>query len=303
MSWLEVDAEFGLPEGAEDPKVGEPFTLIVTAKHEPGGIALLPSPLELGDAVAEREASRKHTRTTEGEVEIDRYELTLLAFDRGIVSIPEIPLALGSTTAATPAMEISIASGFSGEELAVVSSTEAEAAQVLEQMTAQNPPAQQVLVPDYTLFWVIGVVALLGIAVFVARALANRREAAKPPPPPPPPRPAHEIALERLAALRQADYLESGAHKTFYTELSATMRAYAGDRWKFDSLELTVDELVDLLRDREGLDLTKMTHLLQLADQVKYAKFVPTKRDGDALLDDAEALVAQTKEQPPEVTP
>jgi hypothetical protein len=294
---FEVEAAFSLARDAPDPKVGEPFKLIVTARHEPGSIALLPSPLELGGAVAEREAARVHTRSTEGGVQIDRYELELLAFERGIVTIPPIPLAVGSTTAETAALEITIASGFEGEELAAVTSTQPEAMGVLENLTAKDPPAQQVMVPDYTLFWVVGSILVVGLGLWIARVVSRRREAAKPPPPPPPPRPAHEIALERLAEIRSADHLSTGAHKVFYTELSSTMRAYAGDRWSFDSLDLTVDELVDVLREKktDGLDLTKMTHLLQLSDQVKFAKFVPTKADGDALLDDAVALVEATK--------
>ncbi|MEQ9502869.1 MAG: hypothetical protein RIT81_38725 [Deltaproteobacteria bacterium] len=296
---LEVEADFAIEEGREVVKIGEPFKFVVIAKHPPGGIALLPSPLDLGSAVEERASARQHLRSVEGDLEIDRYELELIAFDRGLVTIPSIPLALGATTAATAPMELTIESGFEGEELAAVSSTEAEAMQALETLVAQNPPPQAVMVDDWTLFWVLGAVLLLGLVLWAARVVAKRREAAKPAPPPPPPRPAHEIALEALTALRSAAHLERGDHKTFYSELSAILRAYAGGRWSFDSLDLTVDELIDILRARktDGLDLEKMTHLLRLADEVKYAKFVPSPKDGEVLLDDAVGLVNATRTQ------
>lgn len=297
-SGLEVEADFALEEGREVVRIGEPFKFVVTARHAPGGIALLPSPLDLGSAVEER--SRKHARSVAGDVEVDRYELELIAFDIGLVTIPSIPLALGSTTAATAPMELTIESGFEGEALAVASSTQAEAMQQLETLAAQNPPPQKMMVDDWTLFWVLGVVMVLGIAVWIARAVAAQREAEKPAPPPPPPRPAHEIALEALATLRTTDHLARGDHKTFYTELSAIVRAYAGGRWSFDSLDLTVDELTDILRGRrtDGLDLEKMTHLLRLADEVKFAKFTPSTKDGEVLLDDAVHLVESTRPRP-----
>jgi hypothetical protein len=156
------------------------------------------------------------------------------------------------------------------------------------------------MVDDWTLFWVLGGVVLLGLALWVARMIAARRDAAKPAPPPPPPRPAHEVALEALASLRKSDHLARGDHKTFYTELSSILRAYAGGRWSFDSLDLTVDELLDILRVRrtEGLDLDRIQHLLRLADEVKYAKFTPSTKDGEVLLDDAQQLVEATRPTP-----
>lgn len=294
---LEVEADFLLEEGREEVRVGEPFSFVVVAKHAPGGVALLPSPLELGDAVAERVTARRHERTTEGGVQTDRYVLELLAFERGLVTIPAIPLALGSTTAETAPMEISIASGFEGEALEAMSSTQAEALQALETLAAQNGAPLAVMVDDWTLLWVIGAVLLLVVALLVARGIARRRRENVPAPPPPPPRPAHELAEEALARLRSSDYLVRGEHKAFYTELSAIMRAYAGGRWSFDSLDLTIDELVEILRQRrtDGLDLPKMTHLLRLADEVKFAKFAPSADDGAQHLDDAAELVAQTR--------
>ena len=280
--------------------MGQPFEVVITARHAPGGIALLPEALELGEEVAERRSARRHVRTLEGGVETDRYTVELLAFEAGLVTVPAIPLALGATVAETPALELTVETGFAPEELEIATSTQPEALGALESLAAADPRPQDVPVPDYTLFWVLGAVLLLGLAVLGARAWSRRERRARPSPPPPPPRPAHEVALERLAALRRDNPLADGDAKSFYTELSAILRAYAGGRYGFESLELTVDELIAELNHHrtDGLDNLKLRHFLQLADQVKFAKMVPSRSEGEEALDGAVALVEASRPRP-----
>lgn len=300
---LLVEARLVLPDGGL-PKVGVPFTLVIEARHAPGAIALLPESLGLPGELAERPAARRHTRSVEGSVEIDRYELELLGFDPGEQLIPEIPLACSGTVAKTKPVSVQIDTGFSEAELPIATSTQAEAMAELEKMAAQDAPPLPVYVADHRpafalLFLIIAAVTLWA----VQRHLKARALRPIPGPPPPPPRPAHEVALEALAALEAAGHLAAGRHKAFYSQLSEVMRAWAGARYDFVSLDLTVPELMEALsqKERPGLEAPRLERLLTLADLVKFAKFTPTVADGEGALVDARAIIGATR--PAEPTP
>jgi hypothetical protein len=163
-------------------------------------------------------------------------------------------------------------------------------------MAAPDPMPEVIVGPDYALIWVLGGLAIAGLLALVAVKLFKRakmRPAAEPPPPPP--RPAHEVALEKLAALGDP---KEEALKEFFTAISEILREYAGGRYRFDSLELTVDELMDALaaRKTEGLDRERLRNLLVRADLVKFAKYRPTVAEGKESFELARAIVEATKE-------
>lgn len=296
---IEVRAEL---ETQDQPLgVGEPFRVSIEARHPAGGMALLPEPLELGTALAERRSARKHERRTEDGLEVDRYSLELIAFESGPQTLPAIPLAFGSTQAATRPIELVIASGLAEDEQAVAGATIAEALAELEQMAAANPNPRAIEVRDLRPVWVIGGLLLLGLfgaALFTW--LRRREKRVVPPPPPPPPRPAGEVALERLEALQRAAYLSRGEHKSFHVELSEILRGYTGARWGFDSLELTTAELMLELdaRSTPGLDRARLREILVLTDLVKFAKLQPAIEESERALAASFELVRSTAPRP-----
>jgi hypothetical protein len=148
---------------------------------------------------------------------------------------------------------------------------------------------------------VLGGLVLALCTFFLVRALAKRkRSILVAQAPAPPPRPAHEVALERLEALRRAGHLDRGEHKDFYIELSEVLRAYAGGRYGFESIELTVAELIDALRLHEtpGLDLLQLKRILDEADLVKFAKYLPGDVAAQTALNGAFELVERTRPRP-----
>ncbi len=297
---LSIAAELVLPGDASvTVGVGEPFWLSIEARHAPGRIALLPQAIELGKSIGERTGARLHERTQVGGDEIDHYRLELIAFDPGDLTVPAIPLALGSTTAKTPELAVSVASGFSGDEQKVAASTLTQAIPELEKLAAQDPAPQAITGPDYTILWAGGAVLFVAIAAYVIlKVLKARRDRPVPAPPPPPPRPAHEVAFERLDALAAAGHPRDGALKEFFTELSEILREYTGGRYGFDSLDLTVDELMDALGERR---VDGLRDLLARADLVKFAKYRPTRDEAVEAFDQARAIVEATR--PKEATP
>jgi hypothetical protein len=296
--WLDVSAHLVLPENKRTIGVGEPFKLVIEARHSPGGVALLPERLELSEELAERPSARKHERTVGADAEVDRYELELLAFEAGPRPIPAIPLALGSTSAATPRLEVEVATTFTEEQLPVATSTLAEAAPEVEKLAAPTPPPEPVMVEDYTAAWVVGALLLAALlAALLYRSLMRRRASPTAEPPPPPPRPAHEVALEALRRLEASGHLAGGRHKELFAELSTILRAYVGGRYGFDSLELTQEELLAMLmrRDTPGLDVDALAEVLERADLVKFAKYEASPSEGRDALARAFGLVEASR--------
>jgi hypothetical protein len=313
--WLDVSARLELPSppaaadaGAlvpapqlapeqPDLEVGAPFHLVIEARHPPGGVALLAESIDLGEAFGERRSARSHQRDRSEGAEIDRYRLELVAFEAGLHQLPSVPLAFGSTQAATAPIDVLVGSNLAGDAAIVAAATVAEAIAELEKFAAQNPAPQAIYVPDRRPLWIAAGLVALALAAFAALAL-RRRLAARPAfvPPPPPPRPAHLVALERLDALAKRQLLEAGEHKAFHVELSEILRAWAGARYGFDSVELTVAELMTELEERvpEGLDRPGLRRILETSDWVKFAKLEIAAEESRALLGSAAAIVEAT---------
>lgn len=274
-------------------QIGTPFRLVIEARHAPGEIALLPETLELGPSLGERTFARQHLRRQEDEAEVDIYRLELVPFEAGEITIPAIPLALGATVADTPALVLTVETTLTKDERPIATSTQPAAIAALEQMAAPDPPARRVEVFDPTLLWVILATAVIGLLAYL---VLRRRPAAPASPanlPPRPARPAHEIARDALQALGAKDLMAKGEFKQHYTELSMILRIYVGNRYDFESIELTLDELLNALRGRASkeLEVDTLMAVLVAADHVKFAKRIPDLGDGHEDLERAHRIV------------
>ncbi|MBK8014378.1 MAG: hypothetical protein IPK13_23900 [Deltaproteobacteria bacterium] len=280
--------------------VGKPFVLAIEVTHEPGFIALLPTSLDLGPSIGERTSARKHSRrSAEDARETDAYRLELIAFESGTMTIPAIPFAVGSTTAATSPLEVEVSTNFRPDEMPVATSTRPEAMAELEKMAAPNPAPASVRVSDFTLLYaLLGLLTLVAIFLMLRRWVRLRHRQDKNPRPEdaPPPPPAHDEALRRLKAL--ADLQAEIDDKAFFVEISRIVRTYLGRRYRFDSLELTLDELLEILAQapRPNLDMKRLKNLLSDADLVKFAKYIPERDERTSALNAAFGLVEATKQ-------
>jgi hypothetical protein len=152
---------------------------------------------------------------------------------------------------------------------------------------------------NWLLIWVLvglGVVVIaVGGTLLIVSRLKPRTEA-----PGPPPRPAHELALEELKKLAGSNLDKEGQFALYYTELSSILRNYLGNRWGFDSMDLTSTELCQRL---ESVTIAhehfqEVALLLDELDLVKFAKVIPSQTRCDADVNRAEALVLATMERP-----
>jgi len=113
-------------------------------------------------------------------------------------------------------------------------------------------------------------------------------------------KPAHLIAHEALAALRQKDYVSLGRIKEYYEELSLIVRCYLENRFNFKAPEMTTEEFLSAAEDSDKLSNEHRKLLrgfLTHCDLVKFAKYGPSKDEMNASIESAEKLIDQTKDE------
>ena len=112
-----------------------------------------------------------------------------------------------------------------------------------------------------------------------------------------PPRPAHIIALEELALLKEKRLWQQGLTKQYYSELTEILRRYFENRYGMTALEETTDEIMHDLRSHLHAESLcgDAGRILRQADLVKFAKFLPPISEHEESLITAYNLVDKTK--------
>jgi hypothetical protein len=144
----------------------------------------------------------------------------------------------------------------------------------------------------------LGIVVLAGaIAYFGYRYWKKRKQQAKGEVYVLPPRPAHTIALEELAVLKEKRLWQQGLIKQYYSEVSEIVRRYIENRFRLMALEQTTDEIMYGLKrlHLKPMVSSKMETLLQLSDLVKFAKYQPGLSEHEEILTMAFDIVETTK--------
>ena len=146
------------------------------------------------------------------------------------------------------------------------------------------------------IYIILGIVAAIALILFIIIILQKRRkikEVAIPS------IPAHEIAYEALKKLMGKEYLSTGKVQEFYFELSNIARHYIEDRFKLKAPEMTTEEFLTTLKKSEVLNSEQKSlvkDFLSHCDMVKFAKYLPQKKEIDSSYESAKNLVDQTKE-------
>lgn len=113
----------------------------------------------------------------------------------------------------------------------------------------------------------------------------------------PPPRPAHLIALEELAVLKEKRLWQQGLIKQYYSAVTEVVRRYFENRYSIMALEQTTDEIMEALRQhRHAETIWEETELiLRRADLVKFAKQQPGIPEHEEMLTVVYDIVDKTK--------
>lgn len=147
------------------------------------------------------------------------------------------------------------------------------------------------------IFALVGIL-LVGVAFLIYYAVMRiKPEVKKPSAPPPPPLPADEIALAKLKLIVSKEYLKRGDVESYYIEISEVVREFFGNLYKFDSVEMTSDELLETLAaiPTPGLDIRRLKSFLNHTDTVKFSELAPTAEECSQTLDDAYFFVMNCK--------
>lgn len=168
----------------------------------------------------------------------------------------------------------------------------------------KSPKKPAGLPPSYQYLWfLLGGLVLLAIVYWLVKLIKEKyrsnaaagleQDLAKM-------EPAHLIALRRLEDLKEERLLEAGEYKLFYDRLSEITREYMENRFKIKALEMTTEEFLISLGNKEFLNQTQkkaVAEFLQYSDLVKFAKHQPVKEDGERALAIIHSLIEETKEE------
>lgn len=152
--------------------------------------------------------------------------------------------------------------------------------------------------------WVLLALAIAGVGIggyylitFIRKRYSNDSEELKSTEPL---RPADEVALEKLDAIREEKIWQTGQVKEYHTQLTDVIREYIARRFDVSSVEQTSDETLTamrpLLNDRREL-YDQLRKMLQLADLVKFAKWTATLDENEMSLRSAYTFVKETSVQ------
>lgn len=111
-----------------------------------------------------------------------------------------------------------------------------------------------------------------------------------------PKEPAHIVALRELDKYRGKDMWAPQRQKAFYSGITDALREYMSERYGVGAMEMTTAEIFEDMKrtDAPAELLAEVRQLFELADFVKFAKFVASDEENAAALPVAVRFVTQT---------
>lgn len=222
-----------------------------------------------------------------------RKDLTIVAWQDGVYYIPPVNFSLNNagatSTRATNRLTLLVASPIS--ESAVPDTIQIAPIKDIELETWQFSDFLPIV------YILAGIAALIFLVFWITNYLQRKKEG--PIAEPEIIRPAHEIAFEKLSALKAAELWQKGQVKQYQSQLTYIIREYIENRFDKPALESTTGEI---LRDLKSVNfpenlVPKMREMLQLADMVKFAKANPPEEMHERLMAFAEEIVMLTKQE------
>lgn len=246
--------------------VGDEIPLTLTLRYAKELSVALPNITTLGPFTVKK---LEKTSTLEGDEIVQSLFFTLTTFSVGETTIPSVRVDFrrpDGTVGSVVSQEIPVR----------IRSVLDDAIQDIR----EAKPPMRIMERNYTLLWIAGVAAALGLAAVMLIRSLRRHEALRQQIPVAPRSPA-EIALQHLESLAGAGLLEKGLWKEYYSRISDVLRRYIEARKSFAAMEMTTAEIFRALKSpsTESSPLGLLRAVLEESDLVKFAKFVPN-RDG-----------------------
>lgn len=108
--------------------------------------------------------------------------------------------------------------------------------------------------------------------------------------------PPHQVALQEMERIKGEKSWQKEDVKQYYTELTDALRVYMHDRFGFDAMEMTSDEIIDKLNEQPDKEwIPELRDLFTMSDLVKFAKYKPLINENDMNLINAIDFINKTK--------
>lgn len=270
-------------------QIGEQITYSISVETDSTDLVVFPEgqtfvPLEMVESY-----DTDTTRMQDRHRLVKKYALT--QFDSGSYTIPQQRVLVNEDPYFTDSLQVEVAT-------VVVDTT--------KQQMYPIKPAMEVpggfKIPEWV-WWLLGILVVLGVAYYFFRRKKKKEEAAKQLPP-------YERALFELQQLDESQLLEKRETKEYYSKLTEAVRRYLEDDVHLRALESTTSELIHYLEtkmeagelklSRQTIDDLKV--ILQRADLAKFANSRPdiftAKEDRSKI----EHVIKDTKAAIPEPT-
>ena len=223
----------------------------------------------------------------DGRVQYDQY-LTLTSFEDSLFYIAPLPFVSGDDTVWSDGLTLNVVQPFEMD--------------TTDMAITDIKGVYKAPIWWWGIFrWVLLAVLLAGVGVagyYLITYLQRRKlEEAGNEVVTEPLRPAEEVALEKLDAIKEKKIWQQGQVKEYYTQLTDVVREYIARRFEVSSVEQTSDETLrdirPLLCERKDL-YDQLRKMLTLADLVKFAKWSTTPDENELSLRNAYTFVKET---------
>lgn len=109
--------------------------------------------------------------------------------------------------------------------------------------------------------------------------------------------PAHQRALTAIEKIKEEHMQQSEDQKSYYTQLTDTLRKYIQERFGFNAMEMTSSEIIERLQQNGNpVMISELRELFATADLVKFAKYSTLINENDLNLVNAVHFIDETKQ-------
>ena len=109
--------------------------------------------------------------------------------------------------------------------------------------------------------------------------------------------PPHTVAMQRIERIKEEKIAHLDDSKEYYTQLTDTLRQYIDERYGFNAMEMTSDEIIARLSEVDDPQaIEELKELFQTADLVKFAKYNTLVGERDRNLLSAIEFINTTKQ-------
>ena len=295
-----VPPEVSAAASPSSVRLGDRFTLFITAVYEAGGEVNLREPIDIGggfEVVKKRVAADKTRPDAKRERE---WQLEVYAWDIGDLRLPPIAVTFTSQGKAGQVITNTVPIKVSGVLGDVVDDPK---------LMRDNTPPVRLMQRDWFWLWLIGGVALaIGSLSGYLYLQARRRRRVRTlvgklvPMPGAAPRRidmTSERALAKLLEIERSGVLDRDEErKGGYAEMVGVIREYLGARYRVATLDLTTYELMRSLAKVAPVEERALVEeWLERCDIVKYGGFRATIADAYGVLESARQLIAATTKE------